>query len=149
MNFLGIGLPEIALVVIIAVIVLGPERFPQAAVQVARMIKTLRGYATSTTSQLRAELGELTKEYEEVRRELQDFRQSVRKDVSAIGQELDRVVSETQTAVDEGATPKRVGRAVERRRPRRPQIAAPEDSAIVEPGGEPPPSDGAKPPEKA
>lgn len=102
MNFLGVGLPEILLVAIIAVIVLGPERLPQAAVQVARAIRYLRGYANSTTAQLRAELGDLTREYEDVRRELQEFRQSVRKDVSAIGQELDRVVAETQPIVEPG-----------------------------------------------
>ncbi len=43
MNFLGIGLPEIVLISLIAVVVLGPERFPEAAVQVARAIKCLRG----------------------------------------------------------------------------------------------------------
>ena len=96
MSFLGIGLPEIVVIVLVAVLVLGPERFPEVAVQVAKLIKMLRGYATNTTSQLRAELLELTREYEDVRKELQEFRESVRGDVTAIGKELDRVISEAQ-----------------------------------------------------
>ena len=49
MNFLGIGMAEIVLIALIAVVVLGPERFPEVAVQVARAIKWLRGYATENT----------------------------------------------------------------------------------------------------
>jgi sec-independent protein translocase protein TatB len=44
---------ELLLCVIIAVVVLGPERFPQAAVQVAKALKFLRGYATEATLDLR------------------------------------------------------------------------------------------------
>jgi len=71
MNFFGVGVLELVLVAVVAVIVLGPERMPEAAVQLARAIRHLRGFATSATSQLRSELEEQTRDYEEVRRELQ------------------------------------------------------------------------------
>ena len=74
MNFLGIGLPEIVLIEIIAIIVVGPQRLPEVAIQIARAIRYLRGYATDATAQIRAELAELTKEYDQVRKELQEFR---------------------------------------------------------------------------
>ena len=77
MNFFGIGPLELVVVVVIAVVVLGPERIPEVAVQLAKAVRYLRGYATSATSQMRTELDELTREYEQVRRELQEFRQSV------------------------------------------------------------------------
>jgi len=70
MNFLGIGLPEIVLILVIAVIIVGPQRLPELAVQLARAIRFLRGYATDATAQIRAELDELTKEYDQVRKEL-------------------------------------------------------------------------------
>jgi sec-independent protein translocase protein TatB len=96
MNFFGIGPMEAALVTIIAVIVLGPERFPQAAVQVARAIKFLRGYATDATSQLRTEFQELTREYEQLRGELAEVRGSMTKDVSRLADEMTRTVAEAK-----------------------------------------------------
>jgi len=49
MDFLGIGLPELIVVLIIAVVVVGPKRLPEVAVQLARVIRQLRGYATDVT----------------------------------------------------------------------------------------------------
>ena len=43
MDFLGIGLPEIILILIIAAVVIGPKRLPEVAVQLARVIRQLRG----------------------------------------------------------------------------------------------------------
>ncbi len=39
MNFLGVGPLKVALVAIVAVIVLGPERIPGVAVQLARALR--------------------------------------------------------------------------------------------------------------
>lgn len=114
MGFFGIGFPELALIFAVAVIVLGPERIPAVAVQLARLLRYLRGYATDATAQLRAELGELTREYEEVRRELQEFRRSVAKDLTSVTDELASVSREADRAV---------------------QDAQP----IIEPGGDAPP----------
>jgi sec-independent protein translocase protein TatB len=103
MNFFGIGPLEIGLVVVIAVVVLGPERFPELAVQIARAIKYLRGYANEATSDLRAEFQELTKEYEEMRKELAEVRSSVAsgatglmKDVTAVSDDMRRAAGEAQ-----------------------------------------------------
>jgi sec-independent protein translocase protein TatB len=114
MNFFGVGAFELALVAVVAVIVLGPERIPGVAIQLARAVKYVRGYANDATADIRKELQELTKEYDEVRKELSDFRQSVGRDVSSVASEIDRAVRQGSTAtVDSGP--------------------------IIEPGGEPPP----------
>ncbi len=105
MNFLGIGPLEIMLVLVIGVIVLGPERIPEVAVQLARAVRYLRGYATDATADLRAEFSELTKEYEEVRKELQAFRQSVGKDISSITAEVDRTLRDAQPIIEPGGEP--------------------------------------------
>ena len=102
MNFFGVGPLELALVCVVAVIVLGPERIPEVAVQLARAVRTLRGFANSATSQMRSELDQLTKEYEEVRKELQDFRQSVRKDVTSMTDQVSRVLLESQPVIEPG-----------------------------------------------
>src|SRR2546428_14176181 len=90
MNFLGVGPLEVALVAIVAVIVLGPERIPGVAVQLARAVRYMRGYATDATADIRKELQELTKEYDEVRKELNEFRSSIGGGVSNIADEVDR-----------------------------------------------------------
>ena len=123
MNFLGIGLPEIVLISLIAVVVLGPERFPEAAVQVARAIKWLRGYATENTRDLRHEFAELTREYEEMREELDEVRQAVSSGISVASDELNKVIEETKPAL-EAARPDRI---------------AGDNEPIIEPGGALPP----------
>lgn len=120
MNLFGIGPLEAALVVVVAAIVLGPERIPEVAVQIAKAVKFLRGYATSATSQMRAELDELTREYEDVRRELQEFKQTVRKDVTSMADQVGKTLLDDPALKD----------------------------PIIEPGGESPP-DKPKPPAKA
>jgi len=118
MNFLGVGPLEVALVVIVAVIVLGPERIPGVAVQLARAVRYMRGYATDATADIRKELQELTKEYDEVRKELNEFRSSLGGGFSNIAEEVDRTLrsGREKTALKPGS-----------------------DAPIIEPGGEPPP----------
>jgi Sec-independent protein translocase protein TatA len=43
MDFLGIGLPELIVVLLIAVIAVGPRRLPELAVQLTRAVRQLQG----------------------------------------------------------------------------------------------------------
>lgn len=114
MNFFGVGPFEVALVAIIAVIVLGPERIPGVAVQLARAYKYMRGYATDAKADIRKELEELTKEYDEIRKEFREFQSSASKDVTSITDEIDKTLRQSRE---------------------QPKLEQP----IIEPGGEPPP----------
>jgi sec-independent protein translocase protein TatB len=118
MNFLGVGPLEVALVAIVAVIVLGPERIPAVAVQLARAVRYMRGYATDATADIRKELQELTREYDEVRKELNEFRSSVGSGFSNIADEVDRTLRAGQE---------------------KPRVKTSGEAPIIEPGGEPPP----------
>ena len=106
MDFLGIGMPELIVVLIIAVVVVGPKRLPEVAVQLARAIRQLRGYATDVTSQMRAELDELTHEYEQVRKELREFRESATTEVRSVTSEVDRAVREAPAIIESSAEEK-------------------------------------------
>jgi sec-independent protein translocase protein TatB len=108
MNLFGVGPLEIGLVAIIAVIVLGPERIPEVAVQVARAVRQLRSYATSATSEMRKELDELTREYEDVRKELKEVRDSVRKDVTSVTDEVSRKLLD-EPIIEPGGEPPPAG----------------------------------------
>lgn len=105
MNFFGVGPLEIAVVMVVAVVVLGPERIPEVAVQLARAVKFLRGYATDATAELRGELAELTREYEDVRKELTEFRETVRKDMTTVTDEVGRMMEQAQPIVEPGGEP--------------------------------------------
>jgi sec-independent protein translocase protein TatB len=105
MDFLGIGLPELVIILIVAVIVVGPKRLPQVAVQIARVIRQLRGYATDVTAQMRSELDELTREYEQVRKELNEVRQTATKDLDSVSREVDRTVRDAPAVIESSAEP--------------------------------------------
>lgn len=53
----GIGLPEFAVLAVLALLVFGPDRLPDVARQAGRMVHTLRDLATSARSQVADELG--------------------------------------------------------------------------------------------
>ncbi len=53
----NIGPAELLVLVIVGLIVLGPDRLPNLARDAARMIKTLREMATGARTQLKEELG--------------------------------------------------------------------------------------------
>ena len=101
MGVLGIGVPEVILILVIAVLVVGPKRVPEYAVQLARAIRQLRGYATDVTSQMRAELDELTREYEDLRKELEGLRQSTEKDVGSVSKEVESATREVDRRIRE------------------------------------------------
>lgn len=54
---LGINGSELVVLAIIAVVVLGPERLPEYAAQLARLVKGLKRMATDAREQLREEVG--------------------------------------------------------------------------------------------
>lgn len=53
----GIGLPEIGVIILVAVIVFGPDRLPDYARQAGRMVRQLRKFAQAAQEDLRSELG--------------------------------------------------------------------------------------------
>lgn len=53
----GVGLPEVAVILVVAAVLLGPERLPDYARQAARMIRALRQMARAATADLAAEFG--------------------------------------------------------------------------------------------
>jgi sec-independent protein translocase protein TatB len=53
----GIGLPELMVIIVVAVIVFGPDRLPEFARQAGRFIRQVRSFATNARDDIRAELG--------------------------------------------------------------------------------------------
>jgi Tat protein translocase TatB subunit len=103
MDFLGIGLPELIAVMVVAVIVVGPKRLPEVAAQLGRIVRQMRGYATDVTSQMRTELDELTREYEEMRRELEDVKGQASREVGSVTRQLERATREPRAIIESSA----------------------------------------------
>jgi len=122
MGFLGVGVFEMIVILAIAVVVLGPERIPEFAVQLARAYKYLRNFATDSTKDLRSEFEDLMSEYEELREEMRGLRETMDKDVSSIDQDLEGTQSQIR------ATTRDVDKALA------------EAGPIIEPGGDLPPA---------
>jgi sec-independent protein translocase protein TatB len=53
----GIGLPELAVIAVVALIVFGPDRLPEFARQAGRFVRQMRNLAQNAQSELRRELG--------------------------------------------------------------------------------------------
>jgi sec-independent protein translocase protein TatB len=53
----GIGLPELAVIMVVAVLVFGPDRLPEFARQAGRLVRQLRQFTQSARDDIRAELG--------------------------------------------------------------------------------------------
>jgi Tat protein translocase TatB subunit len=103
MDFLGIGMPELILILLVAVIVVGPKRLPEVAAQLGRVVRQLRGYATDVTSQMRGELDELTKEYEEMRRELEEVKGTARREMGSVLRQFEQATREPKAIIESSA----------------------------------------------
>ena len=53
----GIGLPELAVIIVVAVVVFGPDRLPEFARQAGRLVRQLRQFTQSARDDIRNELG--------------------------------------------------------------------------------------------
>ncbi|MDR7360102.1 sec-independent protein translocase protein TatB [Paeniglutamicibacter sulfureus] len=55
---MGINGSELLVLAVLAVVILGPEKLPEYAAQLARLVKELRRMATGAKEQLREEVGD-------------------------------------------------------------------------------------------
>jgi sec-independent protein translocase protein TatB len=53
----GIGLPELMVIVVVAVIVFGPDRLPEFARQAGRLVRQVRQFSQAARDDIRSELG--------------------------------------------------------------------------------------------
>lgn len=79
----GMGFWELAVILIIAFLVLGPKKLPQAARTLGQSLRQLRRASEDLRSTIQEPL-------EEVRRPLEEIRDSLAETVHNVGQEIDR-----------------------------------------------------------
>jgi sec-independent protein translocase protein TatB len=53
----GVGLPELMVIIVVAVIVFGPDRLPDFARQAGRLVRQVRQFTQAARDDIRSELG--------------------------------------------------------------------------------------------
>ncbi len=120
MNLFGVGASEALVVMVLAMIVVGPQRFPEIARHAGRWFRVARRYTNEVMRDVRAAVDEIEHEINEETAELRalgdvssDLR-AVREDVEAVsdGAVSDGAVSDgavSDGAVSDGAQPTTTG----------------------------------------
>jgi sec-independent protein translocase protein TatB len=100
----GVGLPELAVIAFVAVLVFGPDKLPEFARQAGRMAKQMRKFAHEARDELREELGP---EYADLELRDLDPRTIVRKHIAEAMSEAmaEPVVPARVRALDVDETP--------------------------------------------
>jgi len=94
MEFLGVGLPELLVILLITLIVVGPQRLPEMAAQIARAMREFRRYTSSLSREVTEALEDLEKEYKAVKGEWKEVSEAVRKDVKAMEAEVSGAIED-------------------------------------------------------
>ena len=99
-----VGLLELAVIALVAVIVLGPDKLPDLARQAAQLLHRARGLANNARDELRNELGP---EYSDLQLRDLDPRSIVRKHITEAMAEVDREqeAAAKQSALPDGQVP--------------------------------------------
>ncbi len=99
MEFLGVGLPELLVILLITLIFVGPQRLPEMAAQMARALREFRRYTSSLNREVTEVLEDLEKEYHSVRQEWKEVGEAVHKDVKAIESQVSGAAADVRTAL--------------------------------------------------
>jgi Tat protein translocase TatB subunit len=107
MEFFGIGLPELVVILVLTLIVVGPQRLPEVAAQIGRTIREFRRYSSGVTKELLDAVQDLEREYQDLRGELRAVSGEMRDKAESFGRDLTGVADEVRDKLQvEGPSPK-------------------------------------------
>lgn len=88
MSIFGMGVWEILVILVIALIVFGPDKLPQVAGQVGRAVRDFRRMTSSLTAEFQAVTEELTGEFSELKAVTEELSQEIRAVQSEVAEEV-------------------------------------------------------------
>src|SRR3990172_3417423 len=105
-NFFGVGIPEVLVILALALIVIGPQRLPEVAAQIGRAVRELRRYANQFRREFLDEFADVRAEWEmtqqeatEVQRQLLEAQTSVDTGVREVDRGMARAVGDVNSAL--------------------------------------------------
>lgn len=66
MEFFGVGAPELMVILVIAIVLFGPDKIPTMAAQVGKTIRDFRRYTSDLTKEFDAATGDLRQEFQTI-----------------------------------------------------------------------------------
>lgn len=97
MNFFNIGTGEFLLVLVMALVIFGPQRLPEVARRAGKAVRDLRDMVTNLDPELLQDWREITQDLDSVRDEVK----SMRSDLVGIQQDLKSAAKDVGASVDE------------------------------------------------
>ncbi len=105
MNILGVGPAELLVILVLAVLVVGPRRLPEFAAQLARFLRVFRRYTSKITQEFNETLQELEHEYDDMKGEWKDVGQGLDENFKPVNEGLQGVERDVREAVAEPKAP--------------------------------------------
>jgi sec-independent protein translocase protein TatB len=100
MQMFGVGILELLVVMLLTVIVVGPDRMPQVAADLARWIRQGRAYAKHLMGDFNEVVSELQKEANVSQEDWQEISNVIKRNTGDIGKELTKAAREAEEAGD-------------------------------------------------
>lgn len=102
----NLGMPEMLVIVVVALLVFGPDRLPELAQQAGRFISRFREESSRSVAELKkaAEMEDLDRELRSMREELREVGRELTSGRPTRGEEPPRTVRRTPPPTDPEAT---------------------------------------------
>lgn len=122
MEFLGVGYQEIAVILVLALIFVGPERLPAVAYQIGRAVREMQKYARAVRNEFRDEFDYIEDQYKTIKGEIDETRVSMKEQERQLNAELREASAPLTDAVKEAdaavkASPNGAGKAANGAKP--------------------------------
>lgn len=106
MELFGVGVMELGLIMVIALVVVGPQRFPEIARQMAHWIRTARAFTDAVMKDVRAAVDEIEQEVTTANDGVNPIRElrELRGELSAVARDATSTVNEATATVADAAT---------------------------------------------
>jgi sec-independent protein translocase protein TatB len=96
----GVGILELMVILILTVLVVGPDRMPQVAADLAKWIRQTRAYARHLMGDFNSVVADLEKEAGTSREDWKEIASVVTRHTGSVGQELSRLTRDVEKSGD-------------------------------------------------